>query len=153
MSHDREISRREEMRDILTHKANKSQTLMVPTRWRIHCISYYIFPFLLPIEPLIRSILPWCWEWDSQCWLKALHPMDQQRRCSFSFPSFSVHPFCVCSCRCGSVWHSKALWLNITFTVCLLTICDFVILDMNYFCFRQKSILYLFKRSAATWNL
>lgn len=24
---------------------------------------------------------------------------------------------------------------------------------MNYFCFRQKSILYLFKRSAATWNL
>lgn len=31
MEHDREISRREEMRDILTHKANKSQTLMINT--------------------------------------------------------------------------------------------------------------------------
>eukprot|EP01083_Nonionella_stella_P094735 265878_1 len=31
MEHDREISRREEMRDILTHKSNKSQTLMINT--------------------------------------------------------------------------------------------------------------------------
>ena len=31
MEHDREISRREEMRDILTHKATKSQTLMINT--------------------------------------------------------------------------------------------------------------------------